>query len=218
VTAASLASSNSLVDLAARIRSHHDATKAALKTGIDHAMAAGDLLIEAKAQIPHGIWLPWLKEHCAVSERTARLYMRLARNRSEIEIGNVADLSVRGALALITLLPEGLVASTGDVVAEIADTESAIVAFEKSEAERNVRRTIYADIDAALARLRPDTPIIEAVWEELGDELVSAINECLGELKADLDVEFACSPQATLAAERAKNLAAEMLRRVEAAS
>jgi hypothetical protein len=176
------------------------------------------LLIEAKAQIPHGQWLPWIVKHCAMSERTARLYMRLARNRSEIEIGNVASLSVRGALALITLPTKGLVVSAGNAVAEIADTESTIVAFEKSEAERNVRRTIYADIDAALSRLRPDTPIVEAVWEELGDELVSAIDECLGALKADEDVEFACSPQATLAGERTKNLAAEMLRRVEAAT
>jgi ABC-type uncharacterized transport system ATPase component len=74
--------SNSLTDLAARIRAEHEATIIALGHSIQHAMAAGDLLIEAKAQLKHGQWLPWLKEHCAVSDRTARLYMRLARRRS----------------------------------------------------------------------------------------------------------------------------------------
>jgi hypothetical protein len=34
-------------------------------------MTAGDLLIEAKALVPHGQWLPWLAEHCEMAERTA---------------------------------------------------------------------------------------------------------------------------------------------------
>jgi len=210
--------SNFLADLAARIKVEHEATAAALKRGAEHAMAAGNLLIEAKAQLPYGRWLPWLKANCAVSERTARLYMRLARNRSEIENGNgVADLSLRGALALITLPRSNLVVSTADEVAELADTESVIAAYEKSEAEHNVRRAIYADIDAALTRLRPDTPANEAVWEELGDELVSVIHDCISALKTDEDVEFACGEQATAAADKARNLAVEMLRRVKAA-
>jgi hypothetical protein len=58
--------SNSLADLAARINQEHEAAEAAIKRGAAHAMAAGDLLIEAKAQVPHGQWLPWLAEHCVV--------------------------------------------------------------------------------------------------------------------------------------------------------
>src|ERR1700730_13731457 len=91
--------SNSLADLAARIRTEHEAAGGALKRSLQHAVAAGDLLIEAKAQLRHGQWLPWLSEHCQIPERTARLYMRLAKNK--IEIGNVADLTVRGAVALL---------------------------------------------------------------------------------------------------------------------
>src|SRR5258708_2260447 len=95
--------SNSLADLAARIRAEHEGARAAIKRGTEHAMAAGDLLIEAKSQLKHGQWLPWLDEHCAMSDRTACLYMRLARERSRIEteIGNVADLTVRGAILLL---------------------------------------------------------------------------------------------------------------------
>ena len=89
-----LARSNSLNDLAGRIRAEHVATSAALKSSIKHAMAAGDLLIEAKAQLQHGQWLPWLAEHCEISERAAQLYMRAARNREAIELqmrNGVAD-------------------------------------------------------------------------------------------------------------------------------
>jgi len=39
-------------------------------------MAAGDLLTQAKAQVPHGQWLPWLHDHCTISERTAQLYTK----------------------------------------------------------------------------------------------------------------------------------------------
>jgi hypothetical protein len=103
---ADLARSNSLVDLAARIKAEHEATAAALKDSVAHAMAAGDLLIEAKAQLAHGQWLPWLTEHCAISERTAQLYMRTAKHRTTIEArirNGVADLSLNEATAMLVL-------------------------------------------------------------------------------------------------------------------
>jgi hypothetical protein len=75
------AQSNSLVDLAARIRNRHEAVAEALKHSVEHAMAAGDLLIEAKAQLKHGQWGEWLQTFCSLSERTAQRYIRLARNR-----------------------------------------------------------------------------------------------------------------------------------------
>jgi hypothetical protein len=41
-----LARSNSLVDLAACIGAEHEATAASLKSVVEHAMAAGDVLLE----------------------------------------------------------------------------------------------------------------------------------------------------------------------------
>src|SRR4051794_23039449 len=101
-----LARSNTLVDLAARIRIEHAATSAALRTSVEHAMTAGDLLLEAKAEVPHGHWLPWLREHCVISERTAQLYMRTAKNRNAVEVqirNGVADLTLNEAAALLFL-------------------------------------------------------------------------------------------------------------------
>jgi hypothetical protein len=96
---------NSLADLAARINAEHEAVCGALKRGLEHAIAAGKLLIEAKAQFDHGDWLRWLRdEHCPcrVPERTAQVYMRLARHAEELKSATVADLTVRDAVELLT--------------------------------------------------------------------------------------------------------------------
>lgn len=101
-----LSRSNSVADLAARILTEHRAVSTALKESVRHAIAAGELLIEAKNQVPHGGWLPWLQEHCTMSERTAQLYMRVAKNRTEIENqirNDVADLSLNEAAAMLML-------------------------------------------------------------------------------------------------------------------
>ncbi|MBO0737792.1 MAG: hypothetical protein J2P48_14660 [Alphaproteobacteria bacterium] len=46
--------SNSLAELAARIRCEHEAAGVAMRRSLEHAMAAGELLIEAKAQLKRG--------------------------------------------------------------------------------------------------------------------------------------------------------------------
>ena len=70
-------------------------------------MAAGDALIEAKAKMPHGGWLPWLAEHCKLSERSAQLYMQIARNREAVEArladSGGDDLSLNEAAGLLML-------------------------------------------------------------------------------------------------------------------
>lgn len=102
--------SNSLTVLAARVRGYHEAIKDVLKRSVEYAMDAGDLLIEAKEQLDHGQWLPWLREHCRVSKRTAQLYMNLAKHRAIIEkemakSATVAhlDLTLNEAAALCVL-------------------------------------------------------------------------------------------------------------------
>jgi Protein of unknown function (DUF3102) len=100
------AGDNSLPDLAARIKAEHEAATASLRDSVRHAIAAGELLIEAKARLKHGQWLPWLRDHCSISERTAQLYMRVGKNRDQIEgqmRNGVADLSLNEAAALLML-------------------------------------------------------------------------------------------------------------------
>jgi hypothetical protein len=96
---------NRLPELAAQIRVEHEATAVALRRSVEHGIAAGDLLSEAKALVKHGQWLPWLAEHCSMSERTAQLYMRLAKQRDAITANTqpIADLTLNEAAALLML-------------------------------------------------------------------------------------------------------------------
>jgi hypothetical protein len=91
-------------DAAPRVRATHDGVRAAVRTSIEHALTAGDLLIEAKKCLKHGEWLPWLEEHCKLSERTAQAYIRLSRHRGFIDAKSavIADLTIADALELIS--------------------------------------------------------------------------------------------------------------------
>jgi|SRR5579883_1049548 hypothetical protein len=96
--------SDRLAKLAQTIKDEHEATVTGMLDTVRHAMAAGDGLIEARAGLDHGAWLPWLARNCRLSERTAQNYMRLAKNRNAIEAqirNGVADLSVRSAVKLL---------------------------------------------------------------------------------------------------------------------
>lgn len=49
------------------------------KEGAAYYRLVGERLSEAKAKLPHGHWLPWLKEHFHASDRQARRCMKLAK-------------------------------------------------------------------------------------------------------------------------------------------
>lgn len=67
-------------------------------------LGIGQRLLEAKAMLPHGEWLPWLTEQVEFSERTARNFMRLAREWTNRQA--LADLGAAKALTLLALPPE----------------------------------------------------------------------------------------------------------------
>ena len=94
-----------LADLAGQINAKHLAVQQALTAGLAHAVDAGKLLIQVKAMLDHGQWLPWLKGNCpAISERTAQAYMRVAREYPSLAEANpqrVADLSFRQAIKFL---------------------------------------------------------------------------------------------------------------------
>lgn len=90
--------------LAAEINAEHDAAERTAQTALDHARAAGERLLLAKAQVEHGQWLPWLSVNCpTVAARTARAYMQLARNWKTLETktADSANLSIDAALKLL---------------------------------------------------------------------------------------------------------------------
>lgn len=65
--------------LAREVRAEHEAVQAQARGMLAHAIAAGAALIEAKEQIQHGSFLPWLAT-TGLSVRQAQKYMRLAKS------------------------------------------------------------------------------------------------------------------------------------------
>ncbi len=91
-----------LVTIADEINREHEAARTAAVTAVEHARRAGERLLEAKSQLGHGKWLPWIREHLSFSDRTAQGYMRIARRLPELNTGEaqrVADLPLREAMA-----------------------------------------------------------------------------------------------------------------------
>jgi hypothetical protein len=91
-----------LDELAALVCREIQAVRSNGATVLHHAMAAGDALNEAQEHVGRG-WKHWLKENCRLSVRTALLYQRLARHRTEIEaeIERNIHLSLRAAVKFI---------------------------------------------------------------------------------------------------------------------
>jgi len=85
-------------NLVNQINEHHSFAKKLLGSGLEHARIAGELLIEAKEDIPHGLWGKWITDNCRFSRRTAQSYMRISRNWNP---QHVADLSMRGAIKML---------------------------------------------------------------------------------------------------------------------
>jgi Protein of unknown function (DUF3102) len=83
--------------IATELRREVEAAEASWRDAVGHAIRAGELLLEAKAQLKHGRWGAWLDANFPGSRTTATNYMRLAR-----ESATVADLpTVREAVAAL---------------------------------------------------------------------------------------------------------------------
>jgi hypothetical protein len=67
--------------------------QSALRTDTKNVLRIGALLLEAKAQVKHGEWFPWLEAQTGASERTAQNYMAAARFATKY--ATVADLKLR---------------------------------------------------------------------------------------------------------------------------
>ena len=93
-------------DLARQINQAHRQCERAAQSAVGHAVRCGELLLQAKAAVPHGEWLPWLAANCECSERTAQTYMRIARELPKLDPSKaqrVADLPLREVARLLEL-------------------------------------------------------------------------------------------------------------------
>lgn len=197
----------------------------AKRVGGEAILTIGRGLIEAKSMLSHGEWLPWLNEKVEFSERTARNFMRLARDWTNRQA--LADLGASKALALLAL-PESerdeFLASAHQVDGEektvidmtsrelekaIKERDEARKAAESAQVEAKIAaeaRDVIAK-DLTLARELLDRTNID---KKAADDAVTALEKQLAELKAaPVDVAVMAVDQEALDRARAEGEAAK---------
>jgi Protein of unknown function (DUF3102) len=98
------------LDLATQINAAHDEVIGSMRRTVEHAIKAGNLLLQAKADPEigrHGKWLEWVCANCKFGERTAQLYMRLAQEIPALgaKTKYISDLTMTDAIKLLEPLP-----------------------------------------------------------------------------------------------------------------
>jgi hypothetical protein len=66
-------------DTVTAINAEHQAAQRGAADAVQHAVRCGQLLIEKKAGLKHGEFMPWIETHCQVPRSTATVYMKAAR-------------------------------------------------------------------------------------------------------------------------------------------
>ena len=187
----------------------------------------GKRLAEAKAQLSHGEWLPWLEEKVAFSERSAQQYMRLWKEYGKSALS--ADLSISKALVLLAL-PEseredfaagkhtvnGEEKTVADMTAKelekaIAERNAAREAAEKAAADIQEAKDTALAAQEELARVRKELEALHDRPVEVAVETVDASAEQIAAARAEAEREAAAQ------VEKAKKTLAEAQERVRKA-
>jgi len=173
--------SNSLVDLRERLKAEHAAAVGALKSGLAHALAAGDILREAKRSLKHGQWLHWMASS-GILESTAQRYMELAGSRSVIEAKSdtLTDLSVSGALTLLSVdsdeLATKLAQKAVDTACEMLEIIYSDSAFDETTRLQEEAKAAFERIGPIIYEQRlPDA--LGQLFEDSCEQLIVAVHD-----------------------------------------
>lgn len=113
----------------------------------------GKRLIEAKAQLKHGEWLPWLSEKVEFSETSAQRFMQLAREYGNTSL--VGDLGTSKALALLAL-PASERENFASEKHVVNGEEKSVAEMSKRELEEAIRQRKLAELERDKARRELD--------------------------------------------------------------
>lgn len=147
----------------------------------------GRRLIDAKALLPHGEWLPWLTERVEFSERSAQNLMRLAREWSNPQA--LADLGATKALTLLALPREErerfleehnvIDMSARQLETVIRERDEALKAAQAAKADA-------AAAEEARAKMAEDMAVVNASLEDARQERERADDQ-VRQLEAELE-------------------------------
>ena len=109
----------------------------------------GRRLIEAKSQLQHGEWLPWLAEKVDFSEMTAQRFMKLARECENTPA--LLDLGATKALSLLAL-PESEREEFVSEKHEVRGEEKTVQEMSTRELDEAIRARKQAEEELATAK------------------------------------------------------------------
>ncbi len=173
----------------------------AKRTGGEAILTIGRGLLEAKALLSHGEWLPWLEERVEFSEKAAQNFMRLARHYSNPQ--TLADLGSSKALMLLAV-PEEERDEFISVPHEVGGQEKSVAEMSARELQTAIKERDEAR--RALAQAQAEQAAAEAARDKASQDMELA-NRRLAGLNAQLAEQSARAEEAQAAAQR---LAAEL--------
>jgi hypothetical protein len=91
-----------LAQLTASAVTWHHAVEGALGDALGHAMNAGDALLAMRKLVPPGQWYAYLQANTDISERSAQVYVQVAKKRTELtRRASAGPLSIAAALKFL---------------------------------------------------------------------------------------------------------------------
>lgn len=153
----------------------------AKRAGGEAILTIGRGLMEAKAMLSHGEWLPWLEERVEFSEKAAQRFMRLAREYTNPTA--LSDLGATKALMLLAIPQE----ARDEFISEphtVNGEEKTVIDMTSRELE-----TAIKERDAALKaaeQAKADQSAADAAREKLSADMALA-NERIAGLNAEVD-------------------------------
>lgn len=170
----------------------------------------GRRLIEAKEQLQHGEWLPWLETKVEFSEATAQRLMRLAREYSNPSL--VTDLGMSKALELLALPAferEGFMAQKHEVEGqEMSVLEMTKDQLKQAIAEKKEALEAVNVLNADMARMKKDNEAeLAEVFDDFNHQLADKEEE-ISALQAEIEA-LRKAPKEVTATEVVRDEAAE---------
>lgn len=171
---------------------------------VESILDIGKKLIEAKALLSHGEWLPWLTERVDFSQSTADKYMQLARRFSNSE--TFTNLGYSKALALLALPSE--------TMDEFIEVPHMVDGEEKTVNDMSVRelKAAIKERDEALKaaeQAKADQKAADEARKKMSVNMALA-NERIAGLNAEVESQSAKAREAQDAAARFEKELAEL--------
>ena len=196
-----------------QINLEHRLANSKASEAVQHATNCGLMLLQIKASLNHGEWLPWLNGEIEagrleVKRSQANTYMRVASNYQRA--GNLEGVtSIRAALELLSSDKEPEAEAQGALIDVEAERQAREAAEAKAEAERqareiaerraqefgqesNERRKTIRDLETQIDRLKAQ-PAPKPVIKEV--EKIPEDYEALKAQAAQLETELATTRQ-----------------------